>query len=111
MLIRAMIAAAHADHRLDRGERDRILEALDASNLDDEERRFVLAELETPLDPASLAAQAGSGELARQVYLASLMAIEVDTKAERDYLALLAGELDLSPSEVAELEQFVRDAK
>lgn len=104
LLVRAMIAAAHADHEVDNEERNRILQALDASGLGDEERQFMLAELDSPADIATLAAKATTPELARQVYLASLMAIEVDTAAEEDYLSRLAAQLGLEETEVAELE-------
>ena len=46
-------------------------------------------------------------ELARQVYLASLMAIEVDTAAEQAYLGRLARSLKLSEAEVIELEEML----
>ncbi len=109
LLVRAMIAAANADHRVDDEERERVLEALEAAGLGVEERRFLLAELKSPLDPASLAAETNSPELARQVYLASLMAIEVDTQAEQDYLAHLADRLGLSEADVNAIEDMLTD--
>lgn len=111
LLVRAMIAAAHADRLLDAQERERILEALDASGLEPEERQFLLAEFESPREAQDLAAAASSPDLARQVYLASVMAIEIDTPAEQEYLARLAGALELRPEVVAELEHFVGGAK
>ena len=41
--------------------------------------------------------------MARQVYLVSLMAIEVDTDDERRYLQALAGRLGLEPARVEEI--------
>ena len=64
----------------------------------------MLEELEHPIDLATLAEGAASPELARQVYLASLMAIEVDTRAEENYLARLASRLSLDQDEVREIE-------
>jgi uncharacterized membrane protein YebE (DUF533 family) len=107
LMVRAMIAAANADYAVDETERDRILEALDGSGASDEERRFVLAELEAPLDLATLAGQVTSPDLARQVYAASRMAIDVDSPAERNYLARLAGRLGLTEDQVAALEAMV----
>ena len=46
-------------------------------------------------------------ELAAQVYSASLMAIEVDTAAERAYLDRLAKAMGLSPAVVRNIEQIV----
>ena len=59
-----------------------------------------------PMDTAGLVAAAkGRPELAAQVYAASLLAIEVDTPAERDYLAQLASALDLAPEVTEQLHQ------
>lgn len=107
LLVRAMIAAANADHAVDEEEKSRILQALDASGLGDEERQFLLAELGAPAGISELGAKATSPELARQVYLASAMAIEVDSDAERAYLARLASALGLDAATVAELEDML----
>ncbi|MFQ5526696.1 MAG: tellurite resistance TerB family protein [Thermoanaerobaculia bacterium] len=107
LLVRAMIAAANADHEVDEQEKGRILEALDASGLGGEERQFILAELEAPIGPGALASQARTPELVRQVYLASLMAVDVDTAAEQNYLTRLAERLGLDDADVAELENML----
>jgi len=109
LLVRAMIAAANADHEVDDEERGRILESLDESGLGEEERRFVLAEIESPLDLSALAGQVRSPELAGQVYLSSLMAIEVDSRAEEKYLERLAEKLGLDAARVGELEALLAD--
>ena len=106
-MIQAMIAAANADYELDADERERIVHALEDSGLDEAERKALLAELERPLDIAALAARAGTRALRRDVYLASEMAIDADTKAELNYLARLARELQLGDEEVAELRAIV----
>jgi uncharacterized membrane protein YebE (DUF533 family) len=108
LLVRAMIAAANADHRVDDTERQRILQALDESGASDEERRFVVEELQTPLGLAALAEAAASPELARQVYVASWMAIDVDTEAESNYLDRLARCLGLETTVVRDLETLAR---
>ncbi len=107
LLIRAMIAASNADHDIDDEERGRILTALE--ELGDDDRDFLLAELETPLDLAALTAQVSTKEMAREVYLASLMAIDVDTPAEIRYLARLAERMGLDDHAVAELEATLED--
>lgn len=103
LLIRAMIAAANADGVIDEEERARILGKLEQSGLSSEEHSFILRELESPQGLAAIAAQVRGEETARQVYLASLLAIEVDTEAERLYLQQLARHLGLPASTVAEL--------
>ena len=104
LLVRAMIAAAHADHELDADERARIVEAIDQSGATSEEHAFLLEEIDHPQSLASLAAAATTPDLARQVYLASSMAIDVDTESERLYLEKLAERLGLSADTVAELD-------
>ena len=101
LLIRAMIAASNADDEVDDEERSRILAALEESGLAADERTFLLAELESPLDLAALTLQVSTEEMAREVYLASLMAIEVDSPAEIRYLARLAERMGLDDDEVA----------
>ena len=99
-----MIAAANADHHVDEAERARIVEALEAAEASAEDRAYVLRELESPASMAQLAAQATTPELAGEVYMASLMAIDLDTEAERNYLQRLAARLGLPDERVRELE-------
>ena len=100
LMIRAMIQAAKADGEIDEEERKTILDHL--SDATDEEIAFVQAALDAPVDPAALAADT-SETMRAQVYSAALMAIQVDTEAERGYLAALAQALTLSPDTVAGL--------
>jgi len=94
LLIRAMIAAAHADGELDAQERGRILDRLQALDLSDEEQTFLQRELQTPRSAEDIAAAAGPG-LAPEVYAASLLAVEVDTPEEAAYMQRLQGLLGL----------------
>ena len=98
LMIRAMIQAAKADGEIDAAERETILSHLkDAS---DEEIAFVKAELEAPVDVVAFAASVGEAAKA-QVYSAALMAITVDTEAERAYLKGLAAALGLDGATLA----------
>ncbi|KFE36006.1 tellurite resistance TerB family protein [Thioclava atlantica] len=98
LMIRAMIQAAKADGEIDPTERQTILDHLtDAS---DEEIAFVKAELDAPVDVGALAA-ATADHMKSQVYSSALMAISVDTEAERQYLANLAAALGLTTEKVA----------
>jgi len=101
LLIRAMIAAANADHAVDDVERHAILEKVTASGLGAEERSFIEDELSNPLDLRTLVAQVKSLEMAEQVYAASVLALEVDSDAERNYLQRLASALNLDTATVA----------
>lgn len=100
LMIRAMIQAAKADGEIDAEERAKIMDHL--SDATEDEIAFVEAELAAPIDVASLAAAAGDSAKA-QVYSAALMAITVDTEAERQYLANLAAALGLEAPKVAEI--------
>jgi uncharacterized membrane protein YebE (DUF533 family) len=110
LLIRAMVAAANADGVIDETERGRIMARLDAASFSAEERRFMAEELNHPRTAEEIAAivtaaDLGGADLARQVYLVSLLAVEVDTPQERAYLENLAGLLGLDAAEVDNLHQ------
>ncbi|MFD1193220.1 DUF533 domain-containing protein [Seohaeicola saemankumensis] len=96
LMIRAMIQSAKADGTISPEERATILDHLgDAS---EEEIAFVEAELAAPVDVAALARDTGA-QMRDQVYSAALMAVQVDTQAERTYLRSLAKALGLSDAE------------
>ncbi len=105
LLVRAMIAAAYADHQLDEAERGRIAAAINDASETPEERETLLAELERPLDLDALAAAVTGPEIAEQVYLASKMAIDVDSPSEEHYLRRLATKLGLDESRLQELDR------
>ena len=104
LLIRAMIAAANADYEIDEEERARIEGALAEAELSSEERDFLRAAMETPWNLGQVADAATTPGLAREIYLASLMAIEVDSAAEENYLARLAARMGLDEAAVQEIE-------
>ncbi len=105
ILLRAMISAAKADGRIDQDEMDRIFKKLDETGADPEAKDYVIQELRSPLDLDGLVAQVQAPDLAVQVYAASLLAIEVDTDAERAYLARLAQSLALPPAAIAHIHR------
>lgn len=75
---------------------------------DAEQQRFVMTQMQQPLDTESLvAATRGRPELGAQIYSASLLAIEVDTPAERAYLGRLASGLGLDSQVVGRIESMV----
>ena len=93
LLVRAMIAAAKADGTIDADERARIVDRF--GDLDAEERAFLEAEMAAPLDLDGLIGGVTDPALQAEVYAASLMAIDLDTPAEKLYLQLLAAKLGL----------------
>lgn len=97
LMLRAVIQAVKCDGELDDQERDRLVKAM--GEADQSEVQAVQAELQRPVDVQGLARAVPAG-LEPQVYMVSLMAIDLDQKAEADYLNQLAGALDLSPDQV-----------
>jgi uncharacterized membrane protein YebE (DUF533 family) len=103
LMLRAMISAAKADGQIDQGEMERILGKLSEAGSDPEARDFVLSEMRGPLDLDRLVADVRTPQQAAQVYAASLLAIDVDTPAEKDYLDRLARALNLPPQATAHM--------
>ena len=104
-LVRAMIAAAKADGKIDAEEKQRIFERLNAMDLDPEAKAFVFDELSAPLDINAVVSGADTPEQAAEIYAASLVAIEADTPAETAYLQMLAARLELDPVFVEEVHK------
>ncbi len=102
-LLKAMIAAAKADGHIDDRERSAIDGYLQKLNLDAESQRFVLEELSKPLSAKEVASGSDSPAAAAEIYLTSLLAINLDNAQERAYLEELARELKLPPELVSEL--------
>jgi uncharacterized membrane protein YebE (DUF533 family) len=108
LVLKAMINAAKADGQIDESEIGRIVGKVQENGADSTSQAFLKAEMEKPMDTASLVAAAkGKPEPAAQLYAASLLAIEVDTPAEKEYLAQLAGSLGLTPQVAQNLHQAV----
>lgn len=97
LILRAVIQAVKCDGDLDNAERDRLMQAM--GEADQSEVQAVQAELQRPVDVQGLARSVPAG-LEPQVYMVSLMALDLDQKTEADYLNELAGALALSPDQV-----------
>ena len=102
VIMQAMIAAAAADGRIDDAERARILERAARGGVDAEGMRFLEVELATPKTLDAIANLAHAA-IAADVYAASLLAISLDTDAERAYLERLAQALSLDASQRTEI--------
>lgn len=105
LMLRAVIQAVKCDGDLDEEEKARLIQAL--GDADAREVQAVNAELQRPVDVTGLARAVPAG-LEPQVYVASLMAINLDQQAEADYLNQLAKALELSPDEVNTLHDKAR---
>jgi uncharacterized membrane protein YebE (DUF533 family) len=111
LLLRAMIAAALSDGLIDAAERQQIVGRLAQIGLDSEEQAFLDREIAAPWSPQQFAAAATTPEVRSEVYLASSIAIESDTPAEKAYLRYLAATLGLEDALVAHLDAAVQSAK
>jgi uncharacterized membrane protein YebE (DUF533 family) len=102
-LLKAMLAAAKADGHIDENEQAKIDAYLQKLALNPEAHNFIKNELAKPLSAKEIAAGADSPAAAAEIYLTSLLAINMDNDKERQYLEELAKELKLSPELVSEL--------
>ena len=107
LTVRAMINAAKADGRIDDQETERLVGKLREDGVTDEEQRFVMEELRKPMDLEAIVRAVPNQQVAAQIYTASLMAIEVDTDAEKRYMQELASKLGLNQQVLAYLHQAV----
>ncbi len=105
LMLRAMIQSAKADGTIDPVETQRIMGKIDEHGHDPAAHAFVAAEMAKPIDLASLCRDVTSPQEAVEVYAASLMVIDVDSQAERDYLADLASNLGIPPQATAQVHQ------
>jgi len=94
ILIRAMINAAKADGQVDRDEQQKIIGKL--GDVTQDEIDFVNRELNQPLDVELFIRSIPRG-MEQQVYTVSLMAIDLDSNAEAQYLHKLAQGTGISP--------------
>ena len=107
IIITAMIDAAKADGQVDADEFQRITSSLQKNGLGQDGMNYVIQKLQGPMETSKIvAAVNGRPELAAQVYSASLMAINVDTDAERQYLSKLGRAMGLSDEVMARIEQL-----
>ncbi len=106
LIVRAMIAAAKADGIIDEQENARILGKVGEDGVTEAERQLVEEELRRPADMAALVAAVPNQVVAAEVYGASLLAINVDTEKEEDYLRELAKRLSLDAATIARLHQL-----
>jgi uncharacterized membrane protein YebE (DUF533 family) len=110
LVMRAMIAAAAADGRIDEAERARILGTLKTAGIDEQGVQVIEAELDHPASASDLAAAVKSPETAVQVYTAARRIITPNTVEERVFLAHLSAALGLEPKTVAQIDAMASGA-
>ncbi|MBJ2234599.1 tellurite resistance TerB family protein [Pseudomonas sp. Env-44] len=104
-VLRALIAAAKADGKIDAQEQQMISAEIGRHTDDPQLQEWLDAEVAKPLDAADFAEYANDRALAAEIYLASVMLVDDQQDAERNYLDDLAGQLHIDPQLQVHLEQ------
>jgi len=108
LVLRAMINATKSDGQVDQNEISRIMGKFDEIGVDEDGKNYLITQLQKPMETEKLIAEAqGQPALAAQMYAASLLAIEVDTQKEKNYLDQLAAGLGLEPRVTGRIQQLV----
>lgn len=107
LCLRGMIEAVKSDGEISRDEVERIVGKLEEGGITPEERKFVTEHMHAPSDVRGLIAAIPNREVGAQVYAAALMAITVDTPAERAFLGDLARGSGLDGATVARLHAML----
>lgn len=110
-ILRALVAAAKADGHIDARERDVIEGEFARIAPAAEVQQWLKVELDKPLDPAEVARSATTPEIASEMYLASLLAVDEQNFMERAYLDELARQMQIDDALRQRLEQTYRDAQ
>jgi len=90
LLLRAMVAAAHADGHIDQTERMRIFDQVDSMDLSTEDKSSLFDEMRNPMDIEQLVAEVPCSEAAAEVYAISALALNLSESDSRIYLDKLA---------------------
>jgi len=107
VLIDAMLAAANADGYIDSEEKDKIFQQLKQIDSDQDGFNYVQQRIEHPATLEQVCQSARDPEMAKQIYMVSLLAIRVDTIDEADYLTKLSSCLPVDANVIKQLnEQF-----
>jgi uncharacterized membrane protein YebE (DUF533 family) len=104
-ILRALIAAAKADGRIDDAEKQMISSEIGRHTDDPELQQWLDDEVARPLDAADVAQSATDSGMAAEMYLASVMLVDDQQDAERSYLDELAAALNIDPDLQVHLEQ------
>jgi len=102
VMLRAMFNAAKSDGRLDDNEKKKITDQL--GDLSPDDIAFVKKEMAAPLDVQGFIREVPRG-MEQQIYLMSLMAIDLDSKQEAEYLDKLSKGLGISESASNQIHQ------
>ncbi|MEA3236964.1 tellurite resistance TerB family protein [Pseudomonas mosselii] len=109
-ILRALIAAAKADGRIDPQEEQLIYAEIKRHTSDPQLQQWLDEEVSKPLDAVEVAQSAQDPGMAAEMYLASVMLVDDQQDAERAYLDELASALGIDPTLQVHLEQQAKGA-
>ena len=109
-ILRALLAAAKADGRIDAQEEQLIYTEIKRHTDDPQLQQWLDEEVSKPLDAAEVAQSARDPAMAAEMYLASVMLVDDQQAAERAYLDELASALQIDPTLQVHLEQQAKGA-
>ncbi|AYF48989.1 tellurite resistance TerB family protein [Pseudomonas fluorescens] len=104
-VLRALIAAAKADGKIDEKEQQLISNEVLQHTDEPQLQQWLDAEIAKPLDAADFAEFAEDPAVAAEMYVASVLLVDDQQEAERNYLDDLAGQLQIDPQLQLLLEQ------
>ncbi|MBU1210291.1 MAG: tellurite resistance TerB family protein [Alphaproteobacteria bacterium] len=112
LMLRAMIAAAASDGRIDGDEQRRILDSLQqgGGELEPAAEEFLARELNAPATADSIAAAVNSKEQAAKIYSAARIAVDPDTRGEQQFLHELAQRLGIERDLAQHIDAAARNA-
>lgn len=104
-VLRALIAAAKADGKIDENEQQMISTEIGRHTDELQLKQWLNDEVAKPLNAADFAEYAADPGLASEIYLASVMLVDDQQDAERSYLDELAAQLQIDANLQLHLEQ------
>lgn len=106
-ILRAMVAAAHADGEIDMAESLAIDEQMEKLQLPSDSRQWLRKELQSPRNAWNVASLADSPAAAAEIYTVSRIIVDQENPAEQAYLEELRAALQLDSGFVSALEQQI----
>ncbi len=103
LMIQAMINAAKSDGTIDQNEQQKIVSQL-GDDLTEDERQFIISEMQSPLDLNGFTRSIPQGS-EQQVYLMSLLGIDLDAQEEARYLDQLRTAMGMSEQQCNAIHQ------
>jgi uncharacterized membrane protein YebE (DUF533 family) len=110
LYIRAMIAAAAADGRIDEAEQQKIFGSLKQAGMEQGAEAFVRKELSAPASIEDLVAGVTNEQEAVQVYTAARIAIDADQEENQAFLLNLANGLGMDAQLAQHIDAAARSA-